>query len=514
MRNEGAQYAAMTINKDYDIALEGQRAMREQIYNAQDEQRKDKIEYDKFSEDIAKGMSQFDKLDIHKNDLASVQGIEKNARKVITDALRSHGGDPRAFMRSGGQSMLATYFTQVNNSKEMLDARTSGETYAVANEAITKGFRPNHVNIGSLEVPRLIPFEQAVQMHNQNKLVNEKGEKIPLTWAGSFKPMALNDVLPLLDKVKAENERQLNPPELEALMLGQGQPDHYAKQIRQQYETLYFDVNNAGRLSDKNPYSVGPSRELVMQREAEKNRNLEQKLALEKQGEVKYTISPHAERLAPSVLKELPATQETILNSTKPQTVIRQTILDAKVAPLMTGVPVKTRPALVYVRFNNSKVMSPLALGGVGGNNGYNPERDLEAGIINAKDLDIEGSKTLPDAYTIQNYGQEITFTSEDRNGRDAKDITFRKKNAAGQDIIMNEGYMQVILYFPAGKGNAFGGQRKRAGTANQEYDEVVGWIKVDKNAKSAAVAEDAKASVQGYNYGNGYIGTSEVAPK
>ena len=511
MRNEGAQYAAMTINKDYDIALEGQRAMREQIYNAQDEQRKDKIEYDKFSEDIAKGMSQFDKLDIHKNDLASVQGIEKNARKVITDALRSHGGDPRAFMRSGGQSMLATYFTQVNNSQEMLNARTSGETYAAANEAITKGFRPNHVNIGSLEAPRLIPFEQAVQMHNQNKLVNEKGEKIPLTWAGSFKPMALNDVIPLLDKVKAENERQLNPQELEGLLLGQGQPDWYAKQVRQQYETLHFDVSKANRLSDKNAYSVGPSRELVMQREAEKNRNLERKLALEKQGEVKYTISPHAERLAPSVLSKLPATQENILSSTTKQTVVRQTILNSEIAPLMTAVPVKTKPSLVWVRIGGSKVLSPLALGGVGGDNGYNPERDLELGKINAEDLSLEESSVLPNAYTIESYGQEITFTSEDRNGRDAKDFAFINPS---NGKVMNEGYIQVLLNFPAGKGSKYGGQRKLASDRTQEYDQVVGYIKLDKNAKSAAVAEDARSSVKGYESGSSYIGASQVAPR
>ena len=84
------------------------------------------------------------------------------------------------------------------------------------------------------------------------------------------------------------------------------------------------------------------------------------------------------------------------------------------------------------------------------------------------------------------------TFTSEDRNGRDAKDIAFRTKNAAGKDIIMNEGYIQVILYFPAGKGRAYGGQRKSAKTGTQEYDEVVGYIKVDKGAKAAAVADKA----------------------
>jgi hypothetical protein len=357
--------AAQTFDKDYDILIQGRQADREAIDKMGAQQRYEQEQFDRFSETLQEGMNKFQNLDIAEQDRAGIEKVEKEARKQIQDMLRKHGGDPRAFMRSGGKAALSKYYAQVVNSREYETAIANGQTYAMAANAIEKGEVPNHVNLGTPEEPKLVPFWQAVKMHERGELKSADGSPSAIPWSGAFKDLNLGELQQEVRFITPDTgyPRQATPKEVHGLALKRGVPEWRAAEIAQHYESVYYDPTRAATVSRKNPFSTGENRAMLDELRFKERMRVASQIAKERaegkepfniaqpffdQGQQKVQTYPIPNYAAPSLLGGMAGSP------------VKYGAMSSVIVEQAMGIPVGTELDMVF--FDNGTTMEPLAL--------------------------------------------------------------------------------------------------------------------------------------------------------
>lgn len=420
MINQGARVRSMNVEKDYSIALEGQKAEREALNRAQDNLRKDQQEFDAFSQEINNQMSQFGKLDMHPNDVEAIRGVEKSARQKVAELLRKHGGDVRAFMRAGGgKGALNAYANTVKESPEYQTGILTAQTYKMADEAIKKNELPHMVNVGEPDAPNYIPFQEAVVLQQQKKL------KGGLHWNGSFKPIQFADIAPLIRQIPnmSPDVREATPEEVRGMLMARDMPREYVEQMVKTYTNDMY-----GKGKGKNPLMVDGNADVRRSADMAANRNAELAKEIVK-AEAKNSVVPRSPKAA--ALTEGGWTpishviQPAKVQGNKPIAVYEKKMQDAEEdGPILTGIPLGSRPDIALIRMDDGSMKAvqfgnsdgrhlEMFIGGDPKNNNVIFDQDnmsAEAGVLEGYTGNI-----IKMDYPADKYGK--SFTQGAKNG-------------------------------------------------------------------------------------------------